>query len=379
MKLAILANSYLFDKTSPVNGTFVQLHNLAVAFSEYGLDVHYICATKERSKPKYELSNGIHFYWIQKEQGLLEWKKLMLVYQEKLNALKPDAIYTRGRNVLQYVAGKYSNAHNIPYVWGTNGEDSAEFWKNIKRLKGKNKSLFYKVALLPFKFYEDIYINKGMLMPDYIVNQSVNQQETTKRYLKKDGIILPSYFLPIQNDTSKKNEILWLANLSPAKQPELFIKLIQKVDLKDWKAILAGGSVNKSYEKSIIDLASKFDISMPGKIEFENSFKYYQNAKIYINTSRPDADGLPNAYIQSWLSGAIVLSLHHDPNNWMQDYKIGFCAHGDLEALVTKIQELINNQNEIEVMSNNATQFAQEKFANQSIIKAYIDLFEHTH
>jgi len=377
MKLAILAPSYLYDKAVSTNGTFVQLHNLATAFSKSGIEVHYICSTLDTDKPEYEFIKGIHFHWIKKKHGILEWKRLMTDYKDELVSLNPDAIYTRGRNVLQHVAGTYSNSNKIPYVWGTNGEDSTEFWKNTKRLKSKNIPVFNKLALLPFKIYEDSFINRGMLKADYIINQSIKQQKFTKKNLNKTGTILPSYFLSKGNDIIvKENEILWLANLSKGKQPELFIKIISKLSLNNWSAILAGGTSDKVYENEIKDLTVNLNIQMPGKIEFKDSFNYFQKSRIYVNTSKPDADGLPNAYIQSWLSGAVVLSLHHDPNNWMRDYKIGFCANGDLNKLANKLEELINNEREIQLMSQKAVTFAKDKFSNNDIIEKYISLFK---
>lgn len=377
MILAILAQSYLHDSTANINGTLVQQHNLAHGFYKNGVEVHYIATTKDSAKNDNEIINGIHFHWIQSKQGLFEWKRILNLYREILERLAPDAVYVRGRNVLQYVGGKYAKQHNIPYVWGTNGEDSAEIWKNVKRLKQKQKPFVKKLALFPIKFYEDLYINKGMKMSNIIVNQSIHQQKETKRLLGKEGILLPSYFyLPEQKRTTKKEVILWLANLYKAKQPENFIDAIKRIDLKNWDAILAGGTSDVNYFNAIKKYASNTKISLPGKIDFKDSFDYFQTAKIYVNTSRPNADGLPNAYIQSWLSGAVVCSLHHDPNNWMQNHNIGFCANGDIDIFVKQIQALIDDKEKLSAMSVNATKFGQEMFSSNDTIEQYIKLFK---
>ncbi|PWK18004.1 glycosyltransferase family 4 protein [Xanthomarina spongicola] len=377
MKLAILAQSYLFDKTSTINGTLVQLHNLAFGFVKNNVEVHYITVTKDIIKSNYEFKDGIHFHWIQSNKGFFEWKRVMPIYMKILKTISPDAVYVRGRNVMQYVAGMYSKENHIPYVWGTNGEDSAEFWKNVRRLKTVKKSILRKIALFPLKASEDFYINKGMKMANLIVNQSIEQKIETKKNLGKEGVVLPSYFyLPSQEETSKDNLILWLANLSKGKQPELFIDIIDKIDLIHWKVILAGGSNIATYEKSIRELAKNKSIETVGRIDFKDSFKYYNQAKIYINTSKPHADGLPNAYIQSWLSGTIVLSLHHDPNKWMEKYNIGFCSYGDEEKLISKLQEFMASPETITQMSNNARKFAESEFSNDKIIQTYKNLFK---
>lgn len=376
MKLAILAQSWLLDKTITINGTLVQLHNLSRAFALKGIEVHYIASTNDKNKPSEDEEFGIHFHWFQAEKGLNGWKQNLKNYERILNEVHPDAIYVRGRNTMQLVAGRYAKKHNINYVWGTNGEDSAEFFKNKQRLFSTNKSFVKKMMLLPFKLQEDWVINKGMKMSPIIINQSINQQKRTKENLNVEGVLLPSYFLPSENVNQKKKQILWLATLAPNKQPDLFVNLLSKVELKDWKGIIGGGTSDKNYEQKIKDSAKNLAIEIVGKIAFSESFNYYESARLYVNTSRPDSDGLPNAYIQSWLSGTPVLSLHHDPNNWMRDKNIGFCAHGDMNLLEKKLQELIDNPSIIEDMSKKSLDFGLETFANSSTLETYIGLFE---
>lgn len=376
MKLAILAQAYLLDPNASINGTLVQLHNLSLGFSKAGIEVHYIATTKDGSKPRSELINGVYFHWIHSQKGVFEWYTNMNKYKSILESVQPDAIYVRGRNVFQYIAGKYASKNKINYVWGTNGEDSAELWKNVKRLKDTNKSIIKKVALFPLKAFEDSFINKGMRWADVVINQSEHQQKETKQLLNKNGIVLPSYFVKTEYPIKKENKILWLANLSPNKQPNLFIELIKSCRLNDWKAILGGGTTDKNYENQIHNAIGETPIVLKGKIDFKDSFSYYNTSKIYVNTSKPEADGLPNAYIQSWLNGVVVLSLHHDPNRWMEKHNIGFCGHGDFEALAKKLQFLMNEPKYLQTMSDNATKFAAETFASSSTLEEYIKQFK---
>ncbi len=377
MKLAILAQAYLLDKTAPINGTLVQLHNLTHGFSSIGIEVHYVAQTKDRSKPFTQVVDGINFHWIPSKKGMLAWKKTMTNYKTILETIQPDAIYVRGRSVLQYVAGIYAKSNKVTYVWGTNGEDSAEFYKNTKRIWSSNKNLLKKLTLTPLKSYEDRFINKGMKMAHKVINQSEQQRQATKNNLRKSGQVLPSYFFNTSKTVvGKENLVLWFANLSIAKQPECFIETIQKCDLKDWKAEIAGGSKDKTYEETIGELARANAIKMIGKVDFEHSFQYYQRAKIYINTSKPFADGLPNAYIQSWLNGVVVLSLHHNPNNWMEKQNIGYCSEGDLNQLIIKLQELIDSPEQLSKMSQNAQMFAKAQFSDPKILKSYLNIFE---
>ena len=98
-------------------------------------------------------------------------------------------------------------------------------------------------------------------------------------------------------------------------------------------------------------------------------------SKIFVNTSLPDSDGLPNAYIQSWLSGTVVISLNHNPNNWFEKHKIGYCAHGDEKALKDYLKFLMNHPDVLVQMSKRAKIFAEETFANSEILDMYKKIF----
>ena len=377
-KLAILAQAWLHDDGFSINGTVVQLHNLAIAFVKKGIEVSYIAYSSKHQIYSSSEDNGIIFHWIPYNKKLMGWKKSMKNYQEVLNKIQPNAIYVRGRNPLQYVAGKYALKHGIRYVWGTNGLDSAEFFKNLKRLQLANKSFIRKLVLFPLKYWEDLYINKGMKMAKVIVNQSLQQQASTKKILGINGIVLPSYFLPQEYQIDKEPIIIWLATLSENKQPKIFIRLIESLRMHHWRAVLGGGTKSTVYEKEIKMLAED-KVDLKGTIPFDGSNHYYARAKIYVNTSKAHAEGLPNAYIQSWLNGTIVLSLHHDPNDWMKNHGIGFCANGDFEALVSKTQELIDQPDLLNEMSQKAKAFAEKTFSNPEIIQAYLNLFYGNH
>ncbi|GGG60124.1 glycosyltransferase family 4 protein [Bizionia arctica] len=375
MKLAILAQSYLFDETASINGSLVQLYNLAQGFYKNGVEVHYICTTNDTSKPKYELINGVQFYWIQSQKGLFEWKRTMTLYKKILINISPDAIYVRGRNVLQFIAGTYAKAENKVFVWGTNGDDSAEFNKNVKRLRESKRSIVKKFLLYPFKALEDIYINMGMKMPNYIVNQNTHQKEQTKKCLNRDGLVLNSYYYIESTEGSPiKNKVSWLARWSKEKQPELFIEMVSKLEKQNFSFIMAGTSNNLDENNKLKEKAKQFNIETPGKIAYKNVNDYFAQSLIFVNTSY--REGVSNTFIEAMLNGVPVLSLNSNPNNWLTDFNIGYCANGKLEDLTRTLNDLLEDREKLKKMSADSKTFAKQQFSNDSIIESYINLFQ---
>ena len=373
MKIAVLAQFFLGDETAPVNGSLVQLYNLSKALSMKNVEVHYICATKGKKNTEIEIIEGFQVHWMLMKKGVFEWKRLMPLYQDHLNKIQPDALYVRGRNVLQYVAGKYAQKHDKIFVWGTNGDDSAEYWKNVKRLKQANKSLLKKVLLYPLKAWEDHYINKGMTMPDYIVNQNTIQKEQTSKLLKREGIVLSSYYLmPSKTHQVVKNQVLWMARWSKEKQPELFLDMVSMSENSDVQYVMAGG-YNNNYN-ALIDKASNLGVKVPGKIDYDNVNHYFAKSLLFVNTSY--REGVSNTFIEAMLQGVPVLSLNSNPNNWLTDYNIGFCADGDLKRLTTYMDKLLNDKEKLKQMAADAKSFATHQFSNDTIIESYLKLFK---
>jgi hypothetical protein len=136
MKIAFIADSFLPDKTTGVNGTQVQMYNLAVAFGKRNHDVNYISLTKDASKTD-ETIDGVKVNWIQNETSILSWVTDIKRYLKILDEIKPDVVYQRGRSYLTYVAAKWTKKNKKRFIWGSNGEDACDFWKRIKR---QNKS-----------------------------------------------------------------------------------------------------------------------------------------------------------------------------------------------------------------------------------------------
>ena len=375
MKIAFIADFFLLDKTTGVNGTQVQMYNLASAFEDRGFEVHYISLTQD-SKPADEVIDGIRIHWIPRSKNLFSWIKDIRTYKKILNRIQPDVLYQRGRSHLTYTAAEWAKKNKAKFIWGSNGEDSCDFWKLIKRVQRSKRPLWKKLLLYPYVCVQDVLIHKGIRGASQVVNQTEHQKARLQKNYAKEGIVLPSYFLPPSEDQKrvKENIVLWLANVNPGKQPELFIRLAEYCqDCPGWKFILGGGTHNRKYWQDISSLASRLpNLKLIGSVPFNETHEYFARASLFVNTSLKEADGLPNAFIQAWLNQTPILSLNHDPNDWMKTNHLGFCAHGNLEDFLNKGKALITEPQQIESMSQNCDVFARKTFASDETINAYV-------
>jgi len=375
MKIAFLAESFLPDKSTCINGSQVQMYNLALAFKKAELEVHYITLSNANTR-KDEIINGIIIHWIPNRHFLFSWIQNIKVFNQILDKIQPDILYQRGRSPLTYTAAKWIKKNQKKFFWGSNGENSCEFWKQLKQLNKSQKPLWRKLLLFPDMIIQDLLIHKGIYGATKVVNQTYHQKNQLWKNFKKTGIVLPSYFLPpTTKQQQKKKIVLWLANLIPNKQPEFFIKFAEQNQDLEWKFILAGGTNDKKYWQSLLHQAAKLkNLQMIGKVAFEENQKYYSQVSLFVNTSINE--GISNTFVQAWLNSTPVLCFNIDPNDWIKTHNLGYCAHGNEEQFLHHGRTLLKNYEQIETIQANCQQFALKTFAAKETIDSYLKLFK---
>lgn len=102
-------------------------------------------------------------------------------------------------------------------------------------------------------------------------------------------------------------------------------------------------------------------------------------ARLFVNTSAGFADGVPNAMLQAWLHEVPVASLNHDPNGWIAEHGLGFCANGDEGALGEWIAKALQDEKRLGDMGRQCRDFAEREFSQPETIDYYLRLFEGTH
>jgi len=381
MKIVFLGQ-FLLDKSTNITGSQVQNYNLAAAFSRRGYDVHYLAITRNK-KLSFELKNKIKVHWIQYNNYFFNWIWSLFIHIKILNEIKPDIIYQRGRSYLTYIAAKWAQRNRKKFVWASNGEDSCDFWRQIKRLQRSQRPLWKKIILFPNMMFQDLLIHKGIRGAHAYVNQTDYQKKQLQKNHGKQGIVIPSYFVAPSNRNNLKKDkiILWLANLNRNKQPEIFLELAENcINNREWQFLLGGGTKDTKYLQLINRKAKKLpNVKILGYVPFDKTDDLFAKASLFVNTSIREADGLPNSFIQAWLNKTPVLSLYHDPNNWIKSYDLGVCTNGDVKRFFKIAKSLIEDRKKLERIGNICAKFAREIFCSDMIINSYLHIFKKKH
>ena len=177
---------------------------------------------------------------------------------------------------------------------------------------------------------------------------------------------------PIDNNNS--DYFLWVGSIIERKQPEVFIKLAKM--LPNLKFVMIGGTYNKnrSFIDKIRDTAKEINnLEYRGFIRDDFHKSFYSNVIALINTSKNNAEGFPNTFIESWSYSKPVISLFVDPDNIIKKYKLGYVS-GSFNQLVKDVQKL-NATSEFRTLGNNAKEYFQSKHDIRNNIVKYNKIF----
>ncbi|HIP49839.1 MAG TPA: glycosyltransferase family 1 protein, partial [Candidatus Pacebacteria bacterium] len=75
---------------------------------------------------------------------------------------------------------------------------------------------------------------------------------------------------------------------------------------------------------------------------FEEIQKYYDKAKLFVNTS--DHEGFPNSFVQACLGSTPIVSYKVNPDNFLVKRNVGYFADGDRAKLFELVQDGLKNE-----------------------------------
>ena len=119
----------------------------------------------------------------------------------------------------------------------------------------------------------------------------------------------------------KRPFCVWIANIKPQKQPEIYLKLasITKEKLPNIDFLMIGAIQNEQY-RSILHSAERMEnFYYLGFQPPEIVNGVLKKAICLIHTCKPE--GFGNNFIQAWMQGCPTISLEFDPDNLIQKEK----------------------------------------------------------
>jgi glycosyltransferase involved in cell wall biosynthesis len=280
-----------------------------------------------------------------------------------LREISPDIVYQNVACAYTGIAAFYAKKYGAKMIWHIASDN------DLKLIAPLN--IKYRIR----DFIERLFINYGIKNADIIAGQTQNQNKLLRKRFKKEcDVLIPIGHSKPKNiiRKSEKIKILWVANLKPIKQPEIFIGLAKEAFLNrfnDVSFIMMGRCENDEWSLKLLDMINKTpNILYLGELPNEEVNKLLSKAHLLVNTSI--YEGFSNTFIQAWMRCVPVVSLNVDPDGILVRERIGFHSK-NFEQLLSDVTRLIKTKALREEMGKRARSYA---IANHSVEKMFKNL-----
>lgn len=205
----------------------------------------------------------------------------------------------------------------------------------------------------------------GLKRATRVICQNNDQKKLLKENFGIDATIIRNGHPVDKKPVSDRNYVLWVARCETWKRPEIFLDIVRKFPQYNFVMICPMLKHEEVLFQKISSEAKNLkNLEFIEKVPFAKIQPYFDGAKIFIGTS--DHEGFPNTYLQACLGSTPIISLNVNPDNFIDEYKLGYCAGGNLESMLEKISKLLDDKEELKAKSMNAHRYVKE---NHDIVR----------
>ena len=279
-----------------------------------------------------------------------------------LKQIQPDVIYHRNGGAYSGVAAYYARRHHVPFVWNLAHD------KDIEKVK-------FRHFRNPLKAVDVLLRRFAIALRPTIIAQTEEQQKMlSQNFAIQNSVHIPNFHpSPNLNLSHLKTEqkaskiILWVANLKPMKDPDLFLELVKYFkDNRDLEFRVAGKADSKWTEKLQQLEKEQSNFTYLGLLTQEEVNQQISLSSLFVNTSI--AEGFPNTFIQSWLRGVPVMSVRVNPNQVITKNNAGIIA-SDLQTMISVVHRLLLQPKEFYEYGLNGKKYAEAHYSVQNAEK----------
>ncbi len=282
-----------------------------------------------------------------------------------IKRLSPDIIYKRSVNYIAAIGVQYARLHKIKMLMHIASRRDVDKLKCNSGVNTLISFLNHNIAKYVIK-----NANRVICQAQY---QNILLQAN---YGRSCDLILPN-MQPFPENTIKKtlpNKIVWISNLKPLKQPELFIDLANHFkNFQNAKFIMIGRPALGNWQQKLLNKIKRLpNLEYKGELSINQVNSVLRESDILVNTS--EYEGFPNTYIQAWMRKVPVVALNSDPDDIIKTNEIGFHSK-TFQQMIQDVRKLLENKQLREKMGAKSQIFASDTFTVTNIEKL-INLLE---
>ena len=365
MRIVFLIHSYW--KYSQ-GGTEYQAFLLARELVKTQHEVHYIFINSTNTEIP-EQDDGIFLHPLKNREisrfiGKFFYRNEIL---RLLAQIKPDCIYHRNLSVFLSFANTYCKRNDCRTIWHIANKPDVE----TRKLSVSKRILV--------DYFEHKYLEFGIKKADCIIGQEDYHNQMLFRNFGKKCTVILNKFSPVEKKQIVKTlpmKILWIANIKPFKQAELFIDLAYYFkENNNMSFIMIGRPATGNYQGGLEKrMQGVNNLKYKAELPIDEVNDLLRESHLLVNTSLYEG-GPPNTFIQAWMRETPTVSLNVDPDDVIKKNKLGFHS-GSFEQMIKDVRFLIENKKLRQEMGRNARKYVLRECDIKKIAPKYVELFE---
>lgn len=367
-----------------IGGPATQAHSLCRVLHERGEQV-IVLTTGDRFERKSPDGYPVYRYpWRYTGTPLdkaIRWFVFPWYFAKILRKEKPDIVHCHSASILSFTAGWIAKHFGIPAIIKFAGD---WVWETLStgRVKAKNFDDLYKKSRLARFFWK--IEKRGLSTFDYIWAPSEFRAQNVQRvqgHRRNVVVIYNALDLP-EGGYHKMREgdpfIVVSANrFIPHKRLPMLVTAFAQLKDPTARLILIGTGQEEEIQKvknAANELGISERVSLPGRIEYEEVYRFFGEASVYVSTSLEE--GFPNVFVEAMHFGLPIISADVGGcREIVQDGTTGYLYDPtDEEALTDRLERLKNDT----ALRNKMAKAAYEeshRYELSHAISSFLDLY----
>lgn len=270
---------------------------------------------------------------------------------------RPDVIFQIVGTAHTGIAAFYARQAGCRMVWRVSSDrsivrETLRWWRLHKRI-------------------ERSFLDYGIRNAHLILAQSQYQRRQLEmRYGRNDVCVVPNFHpLPAKCTQSPTlpYQVVWVATLKPLKNPAAFVQLARHfADRRDVRFVIMGRpAVDDTWAARLMrSIAAQQNLTYLGERSQNEVNAMLEKAYLLVNTS--DVEGFSNTFVQAWMRGVPVVSLHVDPDGLLSTGQLGRVS-GNEQQLWRDVGELLDSPESRREMGRRCRAYAEANHTMSNI------------
>ncbi|MGC8869556.1 MAG: glycosyltransferase family 4 protein [Brevinematia bacterium] len=310
------------------------------------------------------------------DRAIIEY---LLKYSKKIDVL--HLFHYSLQSMLYVIIYKMLNPNGIAYI--TLDNDLGSLKEFPKSLLLKHPTNFIR-NIIAYNVIEPLFLKKVDLLSTETIYGEKVLKDLYKDYAHKfyyqpygiDEYFINQSGIKVKNFEEKENIIMTAAKVGiPQKNHEMLLQALSKVNLRDFKVIIAGRMLNPEFEKFLEEYFEKYPklrekIIFTGHISDRNKlYDLYNRSKIFVMTSNFESFGIVMAeagYFGNYLITTDVTSAKDLTNN---EECGDIVPIGDVDKFAEKLQYAIDHPEYVRDKAEKMKQHVRQNFVWDKIVE----------